>query len=79
MTDLVFYRAEFKGDGELDEDLERLNGERLTMPEIERTCRRYGVRARVTSDDGEVRWMEADGRWAPEEPTEPAQPAPTRI
>jgi hypothetical protein len=79
MTDLVWYRAEFEGDGELDSELERLQGAELTMPEIERTCRRYAVRARVTSDDGTIRWMEADGRWQPEEPTEPAQPAPTRI
>lgn len=77
-TDLVSYRVEFKGDDELDE-LEHLQGRRLTMAEIVATCRRYAVRACVTSDDGDVRWMEADGVWAPEEPTEPAQPAPTRV
>jgi hypothetical protein len=49
----------------------------LGFDQIKRTCRRYGVRARVMGDDGNVRWMEADGTWAPEQPTEPAQPAPT--
>jgi hypothetical protein len=79
MTDLVWYRAEFEADGELDDDLVRLQGSRLTMPQIERACREHAVRARVTSDDGTVRWMEADGVWEPEEPTEPARPAPTRL
>jgi hypothetical protein len=79
MTDLVYYRVEFKGETfELGIELERLQGARLPMQEIVKTCQRYSVRARLTSDDGSVRWMEADGRWAPEEPTEPAQPAPVR-
>jgi hypothetical protein len=76
MTDLTRYRAEFKGNGELDEELERLQRQPLTLQQIVKACRTYSVRAEVTSDDGAVRWVEADGRWQPDEPTEPAQPTP---
>jgi hypothetical protein len=79
MVDLERYRVEFKRSEnlEVDSELERLEQRPLSFEQIRSTCRRYAVRARVTGDDGNVRWMEADGTWAPEQPTEPAQPAPT--
>jgi hypothetical protein len=79
MVDLERYRVEFKRSEqlEIDTELERLEQQPLGFDQIKRICRRYGVRARVMGDDGNVRWMEADGTWAPEQPTEPAQPAPT--
>jgi hypothetical protein len=76
MTDLTRYRVQFTGNGDLDEELERLQQQPLTMQQVVKACRTYCVRAKVTTDDGAVRWVEADGRWEPDEPTEPAHPTP---